>query len=348
MPIATPGQFREMLDAARRGGYALPAINVSTVTAINGALAGLAEARSDGILQVLPAAGAFAGGLDGEATAEGAIVLAEAAHRLAQRYDVLVALHTDHCLPEEVDAFLLPLIEETARRRAEGRGNLFNSHMFDGSQLPLEENMERAAELLRMCTNEEIILEVEAGVIGGQDESGASGDEIAGAYTTPEDMLYVDASLGGIGRYLLAPSFGNQHGSYKAGELKLRPEVLRDGQLAMRAKNGGKAQFDFVFHGGSSSPVKKIQEAIGHGVVKMNLDSDTLYAFTRPIAQHLFQNFENALRLDGEMGIKNAYDPAVYLRKGALGFAERVRQACADLKAAGLTLSQPEPERIAL
>lgn len=325
-----------MLDAALEQGHALPAINVSTVTAINGALKALSEARSDGILQVLPCAAEFASG-DSATPAEGAIVLAEAAHRLAKQYDILIGLHTDHCLPEDVDRFLLPLIEESERRRGLGLPNLFNSHMFDGSRLPLPENLQQAKQLLRRCSQIDIVLEIEAGVVGGNEIEGDP--ESSSGVTTPEEMVEVYEQLEGQGRYLFAAAFGNLHGSYKSGALDIQPEVLRRGQKAVRKKFGKDAGFEFVFHGGSSSPVGQIREAIRHGVVKMNLDSDTLYAFTRPLAKHLFMHFDEALRLDGEMGIKKAYDPQVYLRKAAEGFGARVKEACHDLMSAGRTLA---------
>lgn len=336
MPVATPQQYRSMLDTAKREGFALPAINVSTVTAINGALQALAEARSDGILQVLPCAAAFASG-DTETPAQGAIVLAEAAHRLARQYDILVGLHTDHCLPGELDSFLLPLIEESERRRSVGVQNLFNSHMFDGSRLPLDENLAMAGDLLKRCNQMEIILEIEAGVVGGNEIEGDP--ESADGVTTPEEFVKVYRHLHGKGRFTFAAAFGNLHGSYKSGALDIQPQVLRRGQKALRRKFGKDASFDLVFHGGSSSPVELVREAIGYGVVKMNVDSDTLYAFTRPLAKHLFQHFDEALRLDGEMGVKSAYDPQVYLRKAAEGFRQRVVEACNDLMCTGKTLS---------
>ncbi len=340
MPVATPAQYQAMLTAAREGGHALPAINVSTVTAINAALNALAEARSDGILQILPCAAEFASG-DSGTPAVGAIVLAEAAHRLARQHDILIGLHTDHCLPEQLDAFLIPLIEESERRRALGVPNLFNSHMFDGSRLPLADNLAQAERLLARCAAVEIVLELEAGVVGGNEVEGDP--ETAGGVTTPEEMVTVYERLRGRGRYLFAAAFGNLHGSYKAGTLRLQPEVLRRGQRAVRRKFGREAGFDFVFHGGSSSPVSQVREAITHGVVKMNLDSDTLYAFTRPLAKHLFQHFDEALRLDGEMGLKSAYDPQVYLRKAAAGFSDRVIEACHDLMSAGRSLALRSP-----
>lgn len=341
MPVANSYQYRAMLEAARMKGHALPAINVSTVTAINGALKALAESRSDGILQVLPCAAEFASG-DIANSAEGAIVLAEAAHRLARQYDIFVALHTDHCLPEDMERFLIPLIEESERRRSLGLPNLFNSHMFDGSRLPLQENLNQAKQLLNRCSQIDIVLEVEAGVVGGNEIAGDP--ESASGVTTPEEMVEVYEQLKGRGQYLFAAAFGNLHGSYKSGALDIQPEVLKRGQKAVRKKFGKDAGFDFVFHGGSSSPVGQIREAIGYGVVKMNLDSDTLYAFTRPLAKHLFKHFDEALRLDGEMGIKKAYDPQVYLRKAAEGFGERVKEACHDLMSAGRTLARSEEQ----
>lgn len=328
-----------MLDAAQKGGYAYPAINVTSLTTINGALRAFAESRSDGIIQVSTGGGQFASGTAVKDMALGAIVLAEAVHRLAERYDILVALHTDHCQPEKVDTFLKPLIEETARRRAEGRPNLFQSHMLDASELPLAENLKLSRELLELCARHEIILEVEAGVVGGEEDGhDTSGLPAEKLYTTPEDMLQVYEALRGGGRYMFAATFGNVHGSYKPGAVKLRPEILRDGQKAVMDRYGPEAEFDLVFHGGSGSLLEEIRETLEYGVVKMNIDTDTQYAFTRPIADHMFRNYDGVLKIDGEVGDKKKYDPRTYLKKGEEGLCARLKQACDDLLSTGRTI----------
>lgn len=339
MPIATPAQYRAMLDAAQKGGYAYPAINVTSIITINAALKAFADKKSDGIIQFSTGAGEFASGLNVKDMVFGCVVLAEAAHRLAEKHNVLVALHTDHCQPKKVDGFLKPLIEETAKRRAKGLGNLFNSHMFDGSELPLAENMAKSQELLKLCAKNEIVLEVEAGVVGGEedgiDHSGVSNDKL---YTTPEDMLAVYESLNGLGQYMFAATFGNVHGHYKPGAVKLRPDILRDGQKAVTTKYGAKAEFDLVFHGGSGTPTDQIRETLQYGVIKMNIDTDTQYAFTRPIADFMLKNYDKVLMVDGEIGDKKSYDPRTYLKLGEAGVAKRLGTACDDLLSTDKTI----------
>ncbi len=339
MPIATPAQYAKMLDAAQQGGYAYPAINISSLVTLNGALKGFADKNSDGIIQVSTGGGQFASGLNVKDMVVGAIVLAEAAHRLADKYNVLIALHTDHCQPGKVDSFLKPLIAETARRRAAGQSNLFHSHMLDASELPLADNMKLSQELLKLCAANEIILEVEAGVVGGEEDGVDHSDQPREKlYTSPEDMLAVYESLNGLGRYMFAATFGNVHGSYKPGAVKLRPDILKQGQDAVMAKYGKGAEFDLVFHGGSGTPVEEIRETLGYGVVKMNIDTDTQYAFTRPVADFMFKNYAGVMKIDGEIGDKKSYDPRAYLKLGEAGVASRLGMACDDLLSTGKTI----------
>lgn len=339
MPVATPAQYKAMLEAAQKGGYAYPAINITSLSTISGALKAFATAKSDGIIQVSTGGGEFASGASIKDMALGAIILAEATHRLAEKYDILVALHTDHCHPKNVEKFLKPLLAATAARRAEGKGNLFNSHMFDGSELPLEENLRISKELLEECVKLDIILEIEAGVVGGEedghDTSGVSNDKL---YTTPEDMLTVYETLNGVGQFMFAATFGNVHGAYKPGAVKLKPTILRDGQQAVTDKYGAVAEMDLVFHGGSGTPLEEIRETLDYGVIKMNIDTDTQYAYTRPIAEHMFKNYDGVLKIDGEVGDKKAYDPRGYLKKAEQGLADRLQQACDDLLSTGKTI----------
>lgn len=340
MPVATPKQFEAMLDAAQEGGYAYPAINCSSITTINATLKAFADLNSDGIIQFSTGAGQFASGLNNKDATRGTIILAEATHRLAEQYGVLVALNTDHCQPEKAASFLKPLIEETAKRRARGENNLFQNHMLDASILPLDENMAISKEYLALAAENEIVLEVEAGVVGGEEDGAAGTEDMPSEmlYTTPEDMLAVYESLHEIGRFTFAATFGNVHGHYKPGAVKLRPEILKNGQAAVMEKYGKEAEFDLVFHGGSGSSLEEIRETLDYGVIKMNVDTDTQYAFTRPIAEHMFQNFDGVLKVDGEIGNKKAYDPRAYLKKAEEAMAARVMTACEDLLSAGKSI----------
>jgi len=339
MPVATPAQYRAMLDAAQEGGYAYPAINITSLITANGALKAFAEQKSDGIIQVSTGGGQFASGTAVNDAAFGSIVLAEAVHLLAEKYDVLVALHTDHCHPEKVDGFLKPLLEASRKRISEGKGPLFQSHMFDGSVVDLEENMKISQELLKECAELDIILEVEAGCVGGEedghDTSGLPSEKL---YTTPEDMMTVYETLQPLGRFMFAATFGNVHGAYKPGAVKLKPTILRDGQNAVMEKHGKEAEMDLVFHGGSGSSLEDIRETLGYGVVKMNIDTDTQYAFTRPIVTHVCENIEGVLKIEGEVGNKKVYDPRSYLKKAEQSLCDRLKVACDDLLSTGNTI----------
>jgi fructose-bisphosphate aldolase class II len=329
MPIATREQYTAMLDAASANGHALAAVNISSSQTLNAAMRGLAEAGADGIVQVTTGAAEFAsGGAVGD-MALGARALAEYAHALAQRYPVAIALHTDHAPPEKIDAFVRPLIEESRRRVAAGGQPLFNSHMFDGSSLPLEENLGISSRLLDELAPLGVLLEVESGVVGGE-EDGIAGpdagrDEL---YTTPADLLRVAQVLGTgeRGRYLLAATFGNVHGIHAPDAVHLRPEVLRAGQEALADAHPG-ARFQYVFHGSSGSADDEIHAAISHGVVKVNLDTDAQYAYTRAVADHILANYDGVLRVDGNVGRKAAYDPRAWGRKAEAALAARVAEA---------------------
>jgi fructose-bisphosphate aldolase class II len=327
-----------MLDRARKGRFAYPAFNVTSLTTANAVLKGLAESGSDGIIQVSTGGGAFASGTALKDMALGAISIAEHVHRVAARYPVYVALHTDHCQADKLDSFVLPLVAETERRRAAGLPNLFSSHMFDGSALPLQENLDISVRLLERFKASELILEIEAGVVGGE-EDGIKAEASAKLYTTPEDTLEVARRLNPIGaRYLLAATFGNVHGVYKPGAVKLRPEVLKECQEAVVARYGEAARFNLVFHGGSGSELHDIHEALDYGVVKMNIDTDTQYVFTRAIAGHMFAHYDGVLKVDGEVGDKKAYDPRTYLAMAENAMAERVKRAVTELRSANTTL----------
>ena len=340
MPVADYETYCRMLDRARDKRFAYPAINVTSLVTANAALRGFAESRSDGIIQVSTGGGAAASGSSVRDMALGAMSLAEHVHRVADRYDIYVALHTDHCQAHVLDDFVNPLIEETERRRAAGMPNLFNSHMFDGSAISLTENLDIAVPLLERCHKNEIILEIEVGVVGGE-EDGVSGEGAADKlYTTPEDMLLAARRMNEVrgARYMVAATFGNVHGVYKPGNVKLKPPILKECQEAVEKEYGSGARFYLVFHGGSGSSLEEIREALDYGVVKMNIDTDMQYAFTRPIADHMMKNYDGVLKVDGEVGNKKAYDPRVYMKLAEESMAERVKLAVEDLRGTGTTL----------
>ena len=339
MPIATPDIYNEMLDKAKKGGFAYPAINCTSSETINAALKGFAEAESDGIIQFSTGGASFGSGLAVQNKVKGAVALAAFAHEAAKSYGINVALHTDHCQKEVLDEYVRPLIKISQDRVDAGELPLFQSHMWDGSAIPIDENLEIAQELLAKARKANIILELEIGVVGGE-EDGVEAKHGANLYTSAEDFeKTIDAiGTGENGRYLLAATFGNVHGVYKPGNVQLRPEVLKMGQEVATKKLGlaeGSQPFDFVFHGGSGSEKEKIEEALTYGVIKMNVDTDTQYAFTRPIVTHMFQNYDGVLKIDGDVGNKKVYDPRSYMKKAEQGMSERVIEACKDLHAVG-------------
>jgi fructose-bisphosphate aldolase class II len=343
MPIATPEVYAEMLDRAKANEFAYPAINVTSSETLNAALRGFAEAQSDGIVQVSTGGAEFLSGTKVKDMVTGSVSLAEFAHVAAAKYPVNIALHTDHCPKDKLDGFVRPLIKISQERVANGQHPLFQSHMWDGSAVPIDENLKIAQELLAEAALANIILEVEIGVVGGE-EDGVANEINEKLYTSEEDYLKTVDALGSgeRGRYILAATFGNVHGVYKPGNVKLRPDVLRRGQEVAAEKLGrpaGAKPFDLVFHGGSGSLLEEIHEALSYGVVKMNIDTDTQYAFTRPITDHMFKNYDGVLKIDGEVGNKKTYDPRSYLKAAEVGMAARVTQACNDLRSAGRMLA---------
>jgi len=345
MPVATYEQYCKMLETAYRNKYAYPAINVTSIETANAALTGFAQAKSDGIIQISVGGGEHVSGQMIKDSVLGAISLANHIHLLAERYDVFIALHTDHCRPEKLESFLYPLVKETEKRRSEGKANLFQSHMFDGSSLPLEDNMRISKELLKLCAKNQIILEVEIGVVGGE-EDGYRTDGVTSSrlYTTPQEMLKVYESLKEVpgAKYMVAATFGNVHGVYKPGSVKLKPEILKQGQDAIKMKHGEDAGLYLVFHGGSGSTQEEIWETLEYGVVKMNIDTDTQYAFTRPIVDHILKNYDGVLKIENEVGNKKLYDPRSYLKLAEKNMSRRVIEVCEVLRSAGRTLCSGE------
>jgi fructose-bisphosphate aldolase class II len=340
MPIATPEIYAEMLDRAKAGAYAFPAINVTSSQTLNAALAGFAEAGSDGIVQVSTGGAEYASGPTIKNMVTGASALAAYAHEVAKHYPVNIALHTDHCPKDKLDGFVRPLIAISEERVKRGENPLFQSHMWDGSAVPLDENLQIAAELLARTSAAKIVLEVEIGVVGGE-EDGVDNEINDQLYTTVDDALKTAEALGlgERGYYMAALTFGNVHGVYKPGNVTLRPEILKEIQDAVGAKYNQDKPFHLVFHGGSGSLPSEISDAVDYGVVKMNVDTDTQYAFTRPVADHMLRNYDGVLKVDGEVGNKKQYDPRAWGKLAEAGLAARVVEACEALRSAGKKLS---------
>ena len=336
MPIASPEVYAEMLDRAKAGKFAYPAINCTSSQSIVAAIRGFAEAESDGIVQFSWGGAEFASGQMVKSMVAGAVALAEFAHSIAKSYDVNIALHTDHCPKDKLEGFMEPLIAISQERVAKGLEPLFQSHMWDGSAVPLKENLEISQRLLDASVKARTILEIEIGVVGGE-EDGIEASHDAKLFSTVEDGLATAEALGlgERGRYMVAATFGNVHGVYKPGNVVLTPSILNDIQTAVGAKYGVEKPFDLVFHGGSGSLLSEIREALDYGVVKMNIDTDTQYAFTRPIVDHMFKNYDGVLKIDGDVGNKKQYDPRTYGKLAEAGMAARVTHGCEDLRSVG-------------
>jgi fructose-bisphosphate aldolase, class II len=324
-----------MLDRAHKGYYAYPAINVTSLETVNAAMAGFVREKCDGIVQLSLGGAKYASG-PAQDPVIGAISLAEHVHRVAEKLPVYVALHTDHCQLDEI-WFLNRLIEVSKERVGKGQNPLFCGHMFDGSALPLDKNLEVAARLLKECSELGIIPEFEAGVVGGEEDGAASTSDHSKLYTTPEDMEKVARALFSLDApFMFAATFGNVHGIYKPGNVKLEPDILRKGQA--RVREVFNKDFFLVFHGGSGTPVEQIQETLGLGIVKMNVDTAAQYAFSRPIVDHVMKSYDGMLMIDGDVGNKKAFDPRSYLKKGIEGMTQRVCQAAQELRSSGKTL----------
>lgn len=339
MPIATPDVYGQMLDTAKEKGFAYPAINVTSSQTLNAAIRGFAEAGSDGIVQVSTGGAAYWSGSSKKDMVVGSLAFAAFAREVAKQYDVNIALHTDHCPQDKLEGFVLPLLEESEKAVARGEDPIFQSHMWDGSAIDLDENLRIAADLIERTGKAHIVLEVEIGAVGGE-EDGVVGEINDTLYTTTDDAIKtVEAlGLGEKGRYITALTFGNVHGVYKPGNVQLRPELLKQIQDEVGQKYGKDRPFDLVFHGGSGSSEQEISDAVSYGVIKMNIDTDTQYAFTRPVAGHMLANYDGVLKVDGEVGNKKLYDPRVWGAKAEDGMAARVVQACENLGSAGTSV----------
>jgi len=342
MPVATPEVYQKMLKRAKEGKFAYPAVNVTSSSTITAALQGLADAKSDGILQISVGGAEYGSGSTIKDRVAGTLALAAYAKEVAKNYPINVALHTDHCVEKNLDSWVIPLLKLEAEQVARGEDPTFVSHMFDGSDIPLDHNLEVAKKLLDMSKKANTVLEIEVGVVGGE-EDGHVAEINEKLYTTPEDGIKTVEALGlpeedGKVRYLTALTFGNVHGVYKPGAVKLRPGILKDIQNAVGEKYHEKDPFYLVFHGGSGSTPEEISEAVDNGVIKMNIDTDTQYAYTRPVVDHMMKNYDGVLKTDGEVGNKKAYDPRAWGKAAEAGMAARIKEAAEELRSAGHTM----------
>jgi len=287
-----------MLNRARDGKFAYPAINVTSSQTITAALQGFAEAESDGIIQISVGGSEYGSGSTIKNRVTGSLALAAYAYEVAKNYGITVALHTDHCAKQNLDSWVRPLLEIEAGQVAEGKLPTFQSHMWDGSAIPLDENLEIAKELLAKSVKANTILEIEVGAVGGE-EDGVVGEINEKLYTSTADGIKtVEAlGLGEKGRYITALTFGNVRGS--------------------------------------GSTAEEIATAVANGVIKMNVDTDTQYAFTRPVVDHMMRNYDGVLKIDGEVGVKKQYDPRTWGKSAEAGMAARVVEACERLGATG-------------
>jgi fructose-bisphosphate aldolase class II len=340
--------YQTLIARCKAGGYALPAVNVTGSNTINAVLEAAAKAKSDVIIQLSNGGAEFYAGKGmggGKAKVIGAIAAAQHVHLVAQHYGICVGLHTDHANKE-----LIPWVDAlvTAGEEHFGRHGkpLFSSHMLDLSEESIEFNLGECERTLKRLAPMKMSLEIELGVTGGEEDgigSAHDGADNPKLYTQPDDVLQAYERLSKIGHFSVAASFGNVHGVYAPGNVKLRPEILKNSQaLVAERHRTAKNPLNLVFHGGSGSEKEKITEAVGYGVFKMNIDTDTQFAFSKPIGDFVKKNpraFEYQIDPDSGAPYKKLYDPRKYLRLAEQGLAQRLQEAFADLGSSGRTLA---------
>ncbi len=348
--VVTGERYEALVSAAKSGGYALAAVNVSSTHTLNAALEAAGRSKTDLIIQLSNGGAQFFAGkgiADGfQAKVLGAVSAARHAHLVAAQYGICVALHTDHA-----DKSLIPWVEALldhgeAFYKEHGHP-LFSSHMLDLSAEDIEFNLSECERVLRRMSALDMSLEIELGVTGGEEDGvGADIDESADnskLYTQPEDVLQAYERLSSIGHFSVAASFGNVHGVYKPGNVKLRPEILRNSQALVKERKGtDENPLNLVFHGGSGSEKAKIHEAVGYGVFKMNIDTDTQFAFSAPVKAYVDEHpkaFVHQIDPDDGTPYKKQYDPRAWTRKCELGMADRLEEAFGDLASRGRSVA---------
>jgi fructose-bisphosphate aldolase class II len=348
--VVTGAGYRTMVSAAKEGGYAITAVNIVGTNSMNAVMEAAAQAGSDVIVQ-LSNGGAqfFAGqGMPDQDLARvlGAVSAAQHAHLLAEHYGIAVAMHTDHA-----NRGLIPWVEGVITQGEEhyaatGRP-LFTSHMLDLSEETVEFNLGESARLLERMAKIEVSLEIELGVTGGEEDGVGSNEDIANnprLYSQPQDVLDAYELLSPIGHFAIAAAFGNVHGVYKPGNVQLRPEILGEAQALVTSKTGnGPHPVNLVFHGGSGSEQDKITEALSHGVFKMNIDTDTQFAFAEAIGRYVDEHpraFKYQVDPEDDQPYKSQYDPRKWLRAGELGMVTRLQESFDVLGSRGKSLAR--------
>lgn len=341
--VATGLEVQEIFKLAKEKGFALPAVNVVGSNSINGVLETARDLNAPVIIQFSNGGGVFNAGKglsndNQKAAIAGCIAGAKHIHLLAEAYGIPVILHTDHCAKK-----LLPwidgLLDASEQHFKETGKPLYSSHMIDLSEEPIEENIEICKEYLSRMSKMGMTLEIELGITGGE-EDGVDNTDVDDSklYTQPDEVAYAFEELSKISKqFTIAAAFGNVHGVYKPGNVKLTPKILKNSQEYVSKKFGlGHNHIDFVFHGGSGSTVEEIREAISYGVIKMNIDTDMQYAFTCGVRDYMKEK-EAYLQSQignpegGDVPNKKHYDPRVWLRKGEITFVERLKKAFEDL-----------------
>ncbi|MDC0480403.1 class II fructose-bisphosphate aldolase [Candidatus Marinimicrobia bacterium] len=347
--VVSGDDYKTLLTAAKEGGYALPAVNVVGTNSVNAVMEAAAKNKADVILQFSNTAGQFYAGKSlpdaFEAKVIGSVSAAHHIHMMAEKYGICVVLHTDHA-----NKGLIPWVEALVGHSEAYFGKfgkpLYSSHMLDLSAEDIDFNLSECKRLLERMAPIGMSLEIELGVTGGEEDGVGSDDDIGAdnplLYTQPEDCLRAWELLSPIGHFSLAASFGNVHGVYKPGNVKLRPEILKNSQnLVEKTCGTGSKPLDLVFHGGSGSDKAKIKEALSYGVFKMNIDTDTQFAFAQAVGKYVEENTKAfKYQIDPEDGTpyKKQYDPRKFLRAGEEGMIERLHEAFADLGSVGKSL----------
>ncbi|TVQ85128.1 MAG: class II fructose-bisphosphate aldolase [Micavibrio sp.] len=356
--VVSGKDYLTLVKACKDGGYALPAVNVVGTNSINSVLEAARNNKSDVIVQLSNGGAEFYAGKgmpdDFQAKVLGAVSAAQHVHLLAEHYGVCVILHTDHA-----NRALIPWVEamvDHGEKHFKETGRpLFSSHMLDLSADDIDFNLSESARLLKRMAPLGMSIEIELGVTGGEEDGVGSDDDIGAdnphLYTQPEDCLRAYEILQPIGHFTLAASFGNVHGVYKPGNVKLRPEILKNSQeLVQKTHSTGKNPLDLVFHGGSGSEKAKISESLTYGVFKMNIDTDTQFAFSEAVGKYVFENekaFKHQIDPDDGTPYKKQYDPRKWLREGEKHMAKRLDEAFADLGAVGKSLALKKTDDLA-
>jgi len=348
--VVTGKDYQALVQAAKDGGYTLPAVNVVGTNTVNAVLEAARKNKADVIIQLSNGGAEFYAGKgfpdSFQAKVLGAVSAAQHVHLLAKHYGVCVVLHTDHANKKLVP-WVEAMLEHGEAYYQKNGIPLFTSHMLDLSEEPLEENLETCARILKRAAKIDMSIEIELGITGGEEDGvGSDSDDLENPnlYTQPQDVLQAYRLLQPLGFFSVAASFGNVHGVYAPGNVKLRPEILKNSQeMVQKEEKTAVNPLNLVFHGGSGSDPAKIDEAMKYGVFKMNIDTDLQFAYAKPIGDFVKANpkaFASQIDPDTQAPYKKLYDPRKWLRLGEEGMVERLDEAFKTLKSAGKSIAE--------